>query len=38
MSLKPNDVSLPVFDTTELHAQAAVDFALGDSIAFRAVA
>jgi aspartate racemase len=29
MSLKPNAVSVSVFDTTALHAQAAVDFALG---------
>jgi aspartate racemase len=26
--LSPNDVPLPVFDTTALHAMAAVDFAL----------
>jgi aspartate racemase len=28
LSLKPSEVSVPVFDTTALHAQAAVDFAL----------
>jgi aspartate racemase len=38
MSLKPNDPSVPMFDTTELHAKAAVDFALGDATAMRAAA
>ncbi len=28
--LKPGDLSLPVFDSAELHAQAAMDFALAD--------
>ena len=28
--VKPEDVSLPLFDTTLIHATAAVDFALGD--------
>jgi aspartate racemase len=28
--IKPEDSALPLFDTTELHAQAAVAFALGD--------
>jgi len=28
--IKPQDVSVPVFDTTALHAAAAVDFALAD--------
>jgi aspartate racemase len=28
--LRPGDVSLPLFDTTAIHAMAAVDFALGD--------
>ncbi len=28
--LEPKDVSLPVFDTTEIHARAGVAFALGD--------
>jgi aspartate racemase len=32
----PNDVSVPVFDTTELHVRAAVDFALGRKDASRA--
>jgi aspartate racemase len=27
--VKPEDVSIPVFDTTQIHATAAVDFALG---------
>jgi aspartate racemase len=27
--VKPEDVSLPLFDTTLIHATAAVDFALG---------
>jgi aspartate racemase len=27
--IKPEDLSVPVFDTTELHARAAMDFALG---------
>jgi aspartate racemase len=30
MILGGDDVSLPLFDTTRLHALAAVDFALGD--------
>jgi len=30
MLVKPGDVSLPLFDTTEIHALAAVDFALAD--------
>jgi aspartate racemase len=29
MLIKPGDVALPIFDTTALHAAAAVDFALG---------
>ena len=29
--LSPADVSVPVFDTTELHAAAAIEFALGKS-------
>ena len=27
--LKQDDVTVPLFDTTELHARAAVDYALG---------
>ncbi|MGE1115764.1 aspartate/glutamate racemase family protein [Priestia megaterium] len=27
--IKQNDISIPIFDTTEIHAQAAVDYALG---------
>ena len=30
--IKPQDSILPVFDTTGIHAQAAVDYALGESI------
>ena len=32
MLLSPDEVSLPVFDTTALHCLAAVDFALGENI------
>jgi aspartate racemase len=28
--LGPDDVDLPVIDTTEVHVQAGLDFALGD--------
>ena len=27
--VEPSDVSVPVFDTTEIHARAGMDFALG---------
>ncbi|HEX3406060.1 MAG TPA: aspartate/glutamate racemase family protein [Caulobacteraceae bacterium] len=27
--VKPDDLPVPVFDTTEIHAKAAMDFALG---------
>lgn len=29
--LDPNDLPLPGFDTTAIHARAAVDFALGEN-------
>lgn len=29
--IKPSDVSIPVFDTTAIHCQAAVDFAFGEA-------
>jgi aspartate racemase len=35
MLIGPEDASLPVFDTTELHVRAAVDFALGGSAGSR---
>jgi len=28
--ITPDDLDLPAFDTTELHARAALDFAIGD--------
>ncbi|MET0241833.1 MAG: hypothetical protein ABW174_00105 [Flavitalea sp.] len=29
MVIKPEDLKVPVFDTTQIHAKAAVDFQLG---------
>ncbi len=31
--IQPNDVALPIFDTTQIHAEKAVEFALSTSIA-----
>ncbi len=30
--VRPGDVKLPLFDTTQLHAEAALDFALAHSV------